>query len=56
MRVLLSWLRDFVEISESPQELANALTLAGMAVDTVTEEGGETVFELDITSNRPDGS
>lgn len=54
MRILLSWLEDFVEIKESPRELADALTMAGMAVDAVESEAGETVFEFDITSNRPD--
>ncbi len=54
MRILLSWLEDFVDIQESPQELAHALTMAGMAVDAIEEEDGETVFEFDITSNRPD--
>lgn len=54
MRILLSWLRDFVEIGESPRDLAHALTMAGMAVDAVEEEDGETIFEFDITSNRPD--
>lgn len=54
MRILLSWLEDFVEIPESPQELADALTMAGMAVDGVEEQDGETLLDLDITSNRPD--
>ena len=54
MRILLSWLEDFVEIGESPRELAHALTMAGMAVDAIEETDGETVFEFDITSNRPD--
>ena len=54
MLILLSWLRDFVEIKESPQELAHALTMAGMAVDAIEEEDGETLLEFDITSNRPD--
>ncbi|HET9664065.1 MAG TPA: phenylalanine--tRNA ligase subunit beta, partial [Burkholderiales bacterium] len=54
MRILLSWLRDFVEIHESPDDLADALTMAGMTVETVTEVDGETIFEMDITSNRPD--
>ena len=54
MRVLLSWLRDFVDISEPPAEVAEALTMAGMAVDTVSEQDGETIFDLDITANRPD--
>jgi phenylalanyl-tRNA synthetase beta chain len=54
MKILLSWLRDFVNIPESPQELAHALTMAGHAVDEVAEHSAETVFEFDITSNRPD--
>ena len=54
MRILLSWLEDFVEIRESPRELADALTMAGMAVDTIERDSGETLFEFDITSNRPD--
>lgn len=54
MNILLSWLQDFVEIPESAQEVAHALTMAGMAVDAIETEGEETVFEFDITSNRPD--
>lgn len=54
MRFLLSWLQDFVDIEEPPCDLANALTMAGMAVDAVEEEAGETILEVDITSNRPD--
>lgn len=54
MRILRSWLEDFVEIPESSEDLGAALTMAGMAVDGVEEVDGETIFELDITSNRPD--
>ncbi len=54
MRILLSWLREFVEIPESPRRLADALTMAGLAVDAVAQEQGETVLELDVTPNRPD--
>src|SRR5690606_20200654 len=54
MRILRSWLEDFVEIPESSEELGAALTMAGMAVDGVEQVDGETIFELDITSNRPD--
>lgn len=56
MRALVSWLQDFVDIPESPEELAAALTLAGQAVDTVERHGDEFVLELDITSNRPDAA
>ncbi len=54
MLLLLSWLRDFVEIRESPRELAHALTMAGMAVDAIDDADGDSLFEFDITSNRPD--
>jgi phenylalanyl-tRNA synthetase beta chain len=54
MRILLSWLEEFVDIPEYPDVLAHELTMAGLAVDAVNEEKGETLFELDITSNRPD--
>jgi phenylalanyl-tRNA synthetase beta chain len=54
MRILLSWLEEFVDIPEYPDVLAHELTMAGLAVDAVSEEQGETLFDLDITSNRPD--
>lgn len=54
MRILLSWLREYVDVRESPADLARALTMTGLAVESVAEENGETVFEVDITANRPD--
>ena len=54
MRILLSWLREYVEAPEPARELARALTMAGLAVESVVEEHGETVLEMDITANRCD--
>jgi len=54
MRALLSWIEDFVEITESPEKVAEDLTLVGLAVDGIERVDGETLFELDVTSNRPD--
>ena len=54
MKVPLSWLREFVEVAAEPARLAEDLTLAGLAVDAVLSHGGETVFDLDITTNRVD--
>ncbi|MEZ5363243.1 MAG: phenylalanine--tRNA ligase subunit beta [Bryobacterales bacterium] len=54
MRALISWLQDYVDIPESPEALAERLTLAGMAVDGIERDGDEAILELDITSNRPD--
>src|SRR5690242_14275007 len=54
MQILLSWLREYVDLPETSGELAHALTMAGLAVESIAEEKGETVFEIDITANRPD--
>lgn len=37
MRVLLSWLKNFVDISRSPSELAAAFTMAGLEVERLEE-------------------
>src|SRR5438067_208573 len=54
MRLLPTWLREFVKIPADDRRLAADLTLAGIAVEGVSDEGGETVFEMEITTNRPD--
>ena len=35
MRINIDWLRDWVDITATPVELAEALTLAGLEVDSV---------------------
>jgi phenylalanyl-tRNA synthetase beta chain len=54
MKLPLSWLREYVPVEAEPRELAEALTAAGLAVDAVETRGGETVLDLDITTNRVD--
>jgi phenylalanyl-tRNA synthetase beta chain len=54
MKVTYNWLKDFVEIKIPPQELAAKLTMAGLEVKAVEEKAGDFVFEIEITSNRPD--
>ncbi|MEW6273716.1 MAG: phenylalanine--tRNA ligase subunit beta [Bacillota bacterium] len=41
MRVSLKWLREFVDIEVSPEELAEQLTLAGLAVEAIHCPGKE---------------
>jgi len=54
MKVNLNWLRDYVDIEEDPQILADALTMAGLEVEGIQEVGSETVLEIGVTPNRPD--
>src|SRR6202142_1339851 len=54
MKISPQWLRDFVDLDVNYHQLADDLTLAGIAVESVSGEGDGTVFEMDITTNRPD--
>jgi phenylalanyl-tRNA synthetase beta chain len=54
LKIPLGWLREFVEVKVEPQRLADDLTLAGLAVDTVETDGSDVVLDLDITTNRVD--
>jgi phenylalanyl-tRNA synthetase beta chain len=54
MRILPSWLREFVNIPVDDLTLAADLSMAGLSVETIINEGGETVYDLDITPNRVD--
>jgi phenylalanyl-tRNA synthetase beta chain len=54
MKVTYNWLKDFLNLKISPQELAEKLTMAGLEVVSLEEKGGDFVLEIEITSNRPD--
>jgi phenylalanyl-tRNA synthetase beta chain len=54
MEISYNWLRELTDVGLSPRELADRLTMAGLAVDAVQEAGDDFVLEFDLTSNRPD--
>jgi phenylalanyl-tRNA synthetase beta chain len=54
MKISPHWLRDFVDLPVDYTRLADELTLAGVAVEGISGKGNNTVFEMDITTNRPD--
>lgn len=54
MRISPTWLREFVELKVNDRQLADDLTLAGIAVESVREHDGQTLFEMEIGTNRPD--
>ena len=41
MKVPLSWLRDYVDIDLTPEQLAERLTLLGMEVQSIDRWGGD---------------
>jgi len=54
MKVTYNWLKDFVEIKIPAKALADKLTMAGLEVVSLEEKAGDFIFEIEITSNRPD--
>src|SRR5215510_12849300 len=54
MRISPQWLREMVDLKVNDRQLADDLTLAGIAVESVRECDGETLFEMEIGTNRPD--
>lgn len=54
MNISYNWLKDLIEIDLPPAELAQKLTNVGHAVEGIHEAGDDFVFDIDLTSNRPD--
>jgi len=54
MRILVSWLRDFVDVPGSPDAIATALSIRGFAVEGIEALGDDAVLDLEVTANRPD--
>jgi phenylalanyl-tRNA synthetase beta chain len=50
MRLVLSWLRDFVDINASAEEIADKIGLRGFEVASVEDD----VIDFEVTANRPD--
>jgi phenylalanyl-tRNA synthetase beta chain len=54
MKLSPTWLRDFVDLPVDNNRLAEELTSVGAAVEGISGQGESTVFEMEITTNRPD--
>src|SRR5436853_5945711 len=54
MKLSPQWIRDFVELRVDDRRLAEDLTAAGIAVESINGSGEDTVFEMEIGTNRPD--
>ncbi len=54
MKILYDWLKEFTSVPFAPQELRERLSLAGIAVEGVSETPAGPLLDLDLTINRPD--
>ena len=55
MKVLVSWLREFVDVPGTPEAIAATMSVRGFAVEGIETIGdGDAVLDFEITANRPD--
>lgn len=54
MKISPNWLREFVALKVDDLRLAEDLTHAGIAVEGISGEGDNVIFEMEITTNRVD--
>ncbi len=54
MKVSYNWLKEFVEITAAPEEIASRLALAGTNIAGIENGPHGAVIDAEVTSNRPD--
>lgn len=54
MKILLSWLRDYVETDLSAEKVAAVLSDVGLPCEGIESYGNDAVIDIEVTSNRGD--
>ena len=54
MKISPNWIRDFVSPTAGDREVAEALTISGIAIEGYFGEGADQTWEAEITTNRVD--
>jgi phenylalanyl-tRNA synthetase beta chain len=54
MKALYNWLKEFVDLTASPEELRTRLSLSGTAVEGLEQTAAGPLLDAELTSNRAD--
>src|SRR5260370_23847005 len=54
MKVIYHWLKDFVDVTATPEELTSRLALSGTNIGGVENGAHGAVIDAEVSSNRPD--
>src|SRR5436189_44198 len=54
MVIPIDWLKEYVDVDEAPEELAERLTLAGLEVEEIRRSELGEALEISVTPNRGD--
>lgn len=56
IRIPDSWLREYLKTSATPKQIKDSLSLCGPSVERIYIEGNESIYDIEITSNRIDSA
>ncbi len=54
MKISLDWLREYVSVKLTTEELCDRLNMIGLVVESVERSGDDVLLELETYANRPD--
>src|SRR5437016_3938639 len=54
MKVLYNWIKEFVDVKATPEDLRARLSLSGTAVEALEQTAAGTLLDAELTSNRAD--
>ena len=54
MKIVYNWLKDFVDVKATPDELASRLALSGTNIGGIDNGPHGAVIDAEVSSNRPD--
>jgi phenylalanyl-tRNA synthetase beta chain len=54
MKLSYNWLKEYLNINISPEELSNCLTMAGFEVSGIERRDGDNILDIELTVNRGD--
>jgi phenylalanyl-tRNA synthetase beta chain len=54
MKIVYNWLKEFVDVAATPEELASRLALSGTNIASIEQGPHGAVIDAEVSSNRPD--
>ena len=54
MKVSLSWLRDFVDVPGTAEQIGATMSVRGLALEGIETYGEDETLDFDVAANRPD--
>lgn len=54
MLISWNWLRQYIDLDVTPEELTGRLMMAGLNLESIDKAGSDLAIDLEVTSNRPD--